>query len=69
MSDGIALKLLDDLRCCNEKSSSDDVDMETYIMCWVNLKRVLDAMGTVFKFVSSDVEDKGLNTSREIYIK
>jgi len=55
---GIALELLDHLRQCSAKSEAEDVDFDSYIKCWSNLKQVLDAMGSVFKFVSSDVEDK-----------
>ena len=59
MSDGVALALLEQLRQCDSKSREADVDLESYIACWGHLKEVLNAMGSVFKFVSSDVEDKG----------
>ena len=53
------MELLDHLRQCRAKSEAEDVHFDSYIHCWSNLKQVLDAMGSVFKFVSSDVEDKG----------
>jgi hypothetical protein len=61
MSDGIAIKLLEHLQCCDDASKGADVDLKTYIDCWEDLKNILDAMGSVFRFVSSDVDDKGKN--------
>lgn len=55
-----AQQLLDKLARCLAQSSDDDVDLETYIDLWADLGSVLAVMGSVFKFVKSDVDDKGL---------
>ena len=54
-----AQQLLDKLARCLAQSSDDDVDLETYIDLWADLGSVLAVMGSVFKFVKSDVDDKG----------
>lgn len=54
----VASELLYDLKLCIDESRDNDVHLPSYIVIWIHLKKVLDAMGSVFKFVSSDVDDK-----------
>ncbi|CBY24944.1 unnamed protein product [Oikopleura dioica] len=54
----LVCELLNDLKLCLDDSRDNDVHLPSYIIIWTHLKSVLDAMGSVFKFVSSDVNDK-----------
>ena len=65
----IALDLLDKLVSCLAKSSADNVDLETYINLWSDLGSVLSIMGSVFKFVKSDVDDKGTLLIKNLNLK
>ena len=55
----IAVELLNKLTACLAKSEGEDVDLESYVDLWSDLGSVLAVMGSVFKFVKSDVDDKG----------
>ena len=55
----IAVELLNKLTTCLAKSEAEDVDLESYVDLWSDLGSVLAVMGSVFKFVKSDVDDKG----------
>ena len=55
----IAVELLNKLTTCLAKSEAEDVDLESYVDLWSDLGTVLAVMGSVFKFVKSDVDDKG----------
>ena len=59
MTDSIAVGLLEKLQQCSKASEDGDVDLETYINCWSSLNQILGVLGSVFRFVQSDVEDKG----------
>ena len=62
-----AEQLLDKLNTCLSASEPDtDVDLETYIDLWADLGSVLAVMGSVFKFVKSDVDAKGLKNYKNI---
>jgi len=58
MTDSIAVELLEKLQQCSKASKDGDVDLETYINCWSSLNQILGVLGSVFRFVQSDVEDK-----------
>jgi hypothetical protein len=58
MTDSIAVGLLEKLQQCSKASEDGDVDLETYINCWSSLNQILGVLGSVFRFVQSDVEDK-----------
>jgi len=58
MTDSIAVGLLEKLQQCSKASEDGDVDLETYIICWSSLNQILGVLGSVFRFVQSDVEDK-----------
>ena len=60
MTDSIAVGLLEKLQQCSKSSDEGDVDLETYINCWSSLNQILGVLGSVFRFVQSDVEDKGI---------
>ena len=67
MTDSIAVGLLEKLQQCSKASEDGDVDLETYINCWSSLNQILGVLGSVFRFVQSDVEDKGtLHTIKPI---
>ena len=55
----IAENLLSKLRKLKDASIEDDVDLPQYIQCWDDINQILGIMGSVFRFVKSDVEDKG----------
>ena len=59
MTDSIAVGLLEKLQQCSKASEDGDVDLETYINCWSSLNQILGVLGSVFRFVQSDVDDKG----------
>jgi len=55
----IAEDLLAKLRKLKEVSIDSDIDLTEYIQCWDDINQILGIMGSVFRFVKSDVEDKG----------
>ena len=59
--DDVALRLLGQLQTCDELSEATDVHLESYLTAWGSVQRLLEVMGTVFKFVASDVRDKGIS--------
>ena len=63
----IAEELLAKLNACQTASEAGDVDLESYNECWVHISSVLGLMGSVFKFVKSDVDDKGTFLSFDFF--
>ena len=55
----IAANLLVKLRNLKTASSENDINLDEYIDCWEDIGQILGIMGAVFRFVKSDVEDKG----------
>ena len=58
----IAEELLESLEKCNSLSSEDDIHFESYVQTWQHLRKILEVMGSVFKYVAADVIDKGIRT-------
>ena len=59
-TDGIAVSLARKLRHCKNVSTTDDVELQSYIATWENMKQILDAMGSIFTFTSSEINSKGI---------
>ena len=54
----IVVNLSKKLIHCRNVSSADDVELESYIAAWENMKQILDAMGSIFTFVSDEIDSK-----------